>query len=481
MKYILKFNRGSAFDPVSYDFKLLLIQQDLEKINLMLNLGVNPNETIIYYTDRISALQFAVGKNNIRMASILIDHHAFIDHQSNHGFYALDFAFFKGNYEMFNFLLMKKFLSNNRIFNFSEDGNTILHSAMVGQNPLIVETILSIGCPFYKNISKETPFHHLAIKKNLKDEDDFVKIFNMLFLCCPFINIQDRYGYTPIMNAALEGNEFYFDLLLENGADFRSFRTYNKENILHIAVKSQNINIIQKLLELGVNPNDLTLKRSNVLHYAASYDNTVEIIELIASKIYNINAMNDHNLTALEMACFFGQSDIAISLIKLGASVFPKFFIDENKAPIFAVEKCSLSTILELEKKSVNFTSDKIYMQKAILGKNMDVINYLIDLYLEKFDEKLRISSDMMSKFIIKIFALKEYVETKIFDSKFAQKLFDESIEFVPEFEQIHNRNSLSSFETESSESISESDNDSFIDSPYSYVRHEYISFLMGE
>jgi ankyrin repeat protein len=77
-------------------------------------------------------------------------------------------------------------------------------------------------------------------------------------------------GWPPIVAAAGSGNLKLVDMLLSLGADPKSqISQRNAFGALHQAVKSKNIEVVERFIELGCSPNAMNLDGDTPLHFAA--------------------------------------------------------------------------------------------------------------------------------------------------------------------------------------------------------------------
>ena len=65
----------------------------------------------------------------------------------------------------------------------------------------------------------------------------------------------NRYGATPLSEAAVLGNATVIEMLLKAGADPNTLTTYDGETVLMTAARSGNPDAVRLLLEHGANPN----------------------------------------------------------------------------------------------------------------------------------------------------------------------------------------------------------------------------------
>jgi hypothetical protein len=119
------------------------------------------------------------------------------------------------------------------------------------------------------------------------------------------IHVRSKAGYTPILIAAKEGHLKMFQLLVEKGANLHDKINIGQskgDNVLHLAVLSNNENLVRYILDRGISPNE-NEKENKVtpLHLAARACNP-RMVDLLIQKKANINSVDILNRSALHYA-----------------------------------------------------------------------------------------------------------------------------------------------------------------------------------
>lgn len=165
-----------------------------------------------------------------------------------------------------------------------EDGRTILHSAVVGGNMLLVQRLIE-RCGNEK------------------------------------INAQDSEGWTPLMSAVSCGHEEIVKYLLSLGADCNSTNAQNRI-ALHYAASKGRAAIIKLLIEAGSQTNVKDVIGSLPLHRAAGAGRAEALRELLQHTARPlINARDASGATPLLLAAAGGHQAAAILLAGKGADV----------------------------------------------------------------------------------------------------------------------------------------------------------------
>ena len=157
------------------------------------------------------------------------------------------------------------------------------------------------------------------------------------------LNLQDSSHMTPLQSAASVGHLDVVKLLLNARARY-DMKTAYGENVLHVAVKAKNEDIVDHLLQkcnytpptlsasalssssaLSPYPaldfvNAVDFKRHTPLHLAAELGLNRSVIKLLASGA-NVNAKDVEGITPLHLAAHQGKLEVVKSLVNNGCNV----------------------------------------------------------------------------------------------------------------------------------------------------------------
>jgi ankyrin repeat protein len=147
-------------------------------------------------------------------------------------------------------------------------------------------------------------------------------------------NISNRSGATPLHIAAKYGHNNILNILLETGADLRAFDikketpvmaavkagnaqafdrfcsakgfdptvlNHDRQSLLHLAAEYGSLDIVSKLLELGLNPNAQDVMGNTPLHYATQ-NNWTEIIRALLGTRMDVSKRNTDGKSAFSYA-----------------------------------------------------------------------------------------------------------------------------------------------------------------------------------
>jgi uncharacterized protein len=116
-------------------------------------------------------------------------------------------------------------------------------------------------------------------------------------------------GRTDIVLTALAQNPFI--ATMKNNVGYPLF---------FVAIKSQNVPLVEKFLELGANPNT-TLFNGTTALMVASIEGNIDIIKPLLQAGAHINQSDDEGNTALTNAVLFDRNDAIQYLIASGADI----------------------------------------------------------------------------------------------------------------------------------------------------------------
>jgi ankyrin repeat protein len=158
-------------------------------------------------------------------------------------------------------------------------------------------------------------------------------------------------GYSALVFASNFENEKIVELLIEHGADMFKVDSRGGVTALHIAVKRNNLSVVNVLISNGMDVNVKDGNKKTALIYAIE-NNKKEMIELLIKKNAKLPKGKKMMNQFLHCVVFFGFQDIAEKLVKNGASLSS---IDKNGRSL---------------------------LHNAVIGKNLKWIDLLIAKHL---------------------------------------------------------------------------------------------------
>lgn len=220
----------------------------------------------------MSALHFAARNGAIEVIKLLLDAKANVDGKSGLGQTPLHMASVYGQMEAVSLLLMR----GSDVSKADKDGWTALHNAAYNGHESIVETLLQKGAS---------------------------------------VDAQAESGSTALHGAAQDGHTNVIELLLRHKADIQF--TSSTGSALHFAVYSGHGSAVRSLLDHGINPALQDSLGATALHVAAeSPEGTTDVMEMLIEHGVDLNAVNVHGETALNLAIRRKSEDIVKSLLK---------------------------------------------------------------------------------------------------------------------------------------------------------------------
>ncbi len=171
----------------------------------------------------------------------------------------------------------------------------------------------------------------------------------------PEINRIDRdTGYTPLMNAAANGNPSSISTLMDRGAEGDYAEPRKGYTALVMACKKGNAEAADMLLKRGVSISIPSKNGMEPLMWA-SKNGFLDVVKVLVERGVGINAFDPHNWTALHFASKYGHKDIVEFLANSGASIILKESLEEGKtAMMLAAQYGRRETVILLIDKGSN-------------------------------------------------------------------------------------------------------------------------------
>ena len=270
-------------------------------------------------------------------------------YSDENGMTVLHYAVSWGNMRCIEIILDAGHDINRRI----NKGNTALHFAVCTNRLEVVEKLLVRGIDINSQDNDGYSALQLPIKQN--DPKNLVIFETLLKRDDLDVNSKNRFGHTALHNAALLGLRNYVILLLVLRNDINiHIKSSNGEIALHCAVYSNNLEIVEMLLDKGSDINsknsngitplhcacskgffnivDMLLKRDDIdiyikdINYMEAFDFAAlsghfNIIELFLKKGFDTNTNINNGRTRLHAFAQIGRLNIAELLLERGIDI----------------------------------------------------------------------------------------------------------------------------------------------------------------
>ncbi|XP_057319438.1 putative ankyrin repeat protein RF_0381 [Microplitis mediator] len=285
---------------------LAVLQENYEFTEYLISSGTNINSLD---GRRQTPMHVSVTKKNKKIINLLLKNGADVNVFDNDNLSPLKIAVIKGNNEIVELLLDKAKITVKKSL------KSLLKIAWNNSTFKIFELLFDVGLEIYPLAAgKIVPPLHLAVIKNnfetfndsINDGDDINGSF---------------WEKTPLEIAVSRGYTKMTELLVKNKANVN---LKNGENILKVAVKKDNFELMRILVDAGADVNS-----GSPLSQAIE-NNNYEIVKYLITNGANVNAVNDSGvwrITPLQNAVRRGYKKIVKLLIEYKADVNCRSFL----------------------------------------------------------------------------------------------------------------------------------------------------------
>ncbi|PSN45791.1 hypothetical protein C0J52_10757 [Blattella germanica] len=257
-------------------------------------------------------LNIAACNGHVDLIQFLISKHANIESRDLYGYTPFMKSAFRGNEEA-AIKLLELGANCDTVDKF---GNSVIHYAAKGNLPHLLELILKPNCSIdMTNNEGVTPLMGAALEGN-----EQVAIVLLKHGANP--HIIDKSGNNVMHYVALRNIVCLVKLLLESGCEID---ISNGEGVTPLmrAVAMGNKEVAITLLQYGANPHAKDKSGSCVMHYAVER-NIPELIETLMNFKCDVNCSNTEGVTPLMKAATFGREEVVVKLLHLGAKADAK-------------------------------------------------------------------------------------------------------------------------------------------------------------
>ncbi|XP_067660182.1 putative ankyrin repeat protein RF_0381 [Haliotis asinina] len=199
-----------------------------------------------------------------------------------------------GNVDIIQYLLTKDIVDIDR--QDESDWTPVMHAAKCGHKD-VFDVLVEGGADLSIMGKNKINTLHLACKGGNVEIIKYLLKHDTVD-----INSRDEKGWTPIMHGAKFGHEDVFDVLVEGGADL-SLVNGDRETILHLACKGDNVEIIKYLLKhdtVDINSRD-EKGWTPIMHGASLGDK--DVFDVLIDKGADLSQVGEDKETILHLAC----------------------------------------------------------------------------------------------------------------------------------------------------------------------------------
>ncbi|KAL3872338.1 hypothetical protein ACJMK2_040269 [Sinanodonta woodiana] len=339
-------------------------------------IDINPGLLQENDKDGSTSLPSAVSKWSVRMIETLIVARLDITARNNTGAHILHIVAANDNLRIVKYLIktMPGLLEQN-----DKNGWTPLHHAASKGSVAVIESLLEAGLDITARTNNGCHALHLSAGNGN------LKIVKYLIKTNPgLLQQNDKNGWTALHHAASKGSVPVLETLIAAGLDITA-RNNDDENILHIAVGNDNLNIVKYLIK--TNPGLLQQNDKNgwtALHHAA-LGGSVPVLKTLIAAGLDITARNNDDENILHIAAGHDNLNIVKYLIKTNPGLLQQNDKNGWTALHHAASKGSVPVIESLLAAVLNNTArnndDENILHIAAGHDNMTIVKYLIQNY----------------------------------------------------------------------------------------------------
>ncbi len=176
------------------------------------------------------------------------------------------------------------------------DGDTPLLQAAHHGNQALLQTLFQFGPDIVKDNNIESTRLFLAHGAN--------------------VNVEDRDGNTPLMQAVCHGNKDLVELLVQHGGDIHHKDLQNTTLLMRAAAVENGEDVVKYLLEKGLRVDDKDSKGMTPFLWAAAYNPNPAVIKQLLAHGSDITAHTNTFNTALGLAAKVGHRAVVELLLQ---------------------------------------------------------------------------------------------------------------------------------------------------------------------
>lgn len=314
---------------------------NLDLINLLLKNGAKIEfESELNIVD---LLYKALCDDNQSFATAVIVNFAHLVPQNPDFFFIMKIAIERRNGGIIKLLLENGFDVDQK----DDEGNPILYYAILNQSYSCVKMLLNVGAKVdFEDQEGKTPLHHASLQGMSRTAELLIQAENE-----SLVERKDGSGKTALDYALQRQNLEIVEFLYDHGASLRFENVSNKmsflsslvisknvkvarlfleyckfgsceevfhQNIMYAAVRSQSLEMVQLLIDHGVDVNSVCMHDKTPLQLAVKYKD-VRIVELLLEQGADVTWWDAYDQTPMDYAVLYGNDEAVRLLVKYGA------------------------------------------------------------------------------------------------------------------------------------------------------------------
>ncbi|XP_057319242.1 ankyrin-3-like [Microplitis mediator] len=371
---------------------LAVLQDNYEFTEFLISSGADVNSLD---GRRQTPLHISVTKKNKKIINLLLKNNADVNVFDDDNLSPLKIAVINGNKEIVELLLDKAEITVKKSL------ESLLKIAWYSNDFETFELLFDVGLKIYPLAAGKIvpPLHMAVIKNNLEILDDLIN---------DGADINGSFwGKTPLEIAVCRGYEKMTELLVKNKANVN---LKNGVDILKVAVKKDNFELMRILVDAGSNVN-----YGSPLHEAIE-NNNYEIVKYLITNGANGSSVNSlirrvRRITPLQRAVGKGNQKIVKLLIEYKADVNDRPFFPKSACLITAIENNNfemLEILTHTNDAEINPLVGQPPLHAAVHKNNYKMTEYLINKGARvntSYDDKipLHIAVGCQNKEIVKL------------------------------------------------------------------------------
>ena len=283
-----------------------------------------------------------------------------------------------------------KFLLSNRkhgdIFRTIGQGWNLIHYASIGGNIEILKMLIDGGLGITDVTDKKASALHIAIANNRMEMVEFLVSNYPKIL--DFIDVE---GYNALHHACIAGNIEIVQFLLDNGLEPMTL-THNSLSLLHIAILHGRLPLANYLIERFPILISLSTSKGFLPIHTAAEKGEVDIITKLCETTVDIKQKTEGGLSPLHVGVVHNQISVVEILTEKAPSLMD-LAAKNGYLPVHTAAEKNNVVLLKVLTKDRQYISRKVdnslsLLHVAVLHNSIEVAKYLIAEYPHLLEER---------------------------------------------------------------------------------------------